>query len=329
MGSLKWGLIGAGDIARKRVAPALRDLPSCDLVSVSRSRADLAESFANEFGVPKWFADWRDQMSDDEIEAVYIATPVYLHAQQTIAAAKAGKHVLCEKPMGLSLRECDEMIAACQANNVKLGIAYYRRFYPAAIRAKEIIDSGEIGKVSVAQINAFEFFDPPADDPRRWLLDKTRSGGGPMIDFGCHRVEVLMNLLGQIGRVEGMTSNAAFGREVEDTALALLHFENGCCATITVSHASIEPRDTLEIYGTKGSIHIPVLNKGDMTVMSGGTTRFEQHPTGVNVHEPLIEDFTDAVLNRREPTISGHVGREVNLVIEQIYGSALAAEVRP
>src|SRR6478736_8492168 len=214
MTRLRWALVGAGDIARKRIAPALRDLPNCDLVSVSRSRADLAESFANEFGARKWFADWRDQMSDDEIEAVYIATPVYLHAEQTIAAAHAGKHVLCEKPMGLSARECDEMIAACQANNVKLGIAYYRRFYPAAIRAKEIIDSGEIGKVSVAQINAFEFFDPPADDPRRWLLDKTRSGGGPMMDFGCHRIEVLMNLLGQIGRVEGMTSNAAFGREV-------------------------------------------------------------------------------------------------------------------
>jgi predicted dehydrogenase len=329
MASLNWGLIGAGDIASKRVAPALRDLPSCDLVSVSRSRADLAESFANEFGAHKWFADWRDQISDHEIDVLYIATPVYLHAEQTIAAAEAGKHVLCEKPMGLSIRECDGMIAACQANNVKLGIAYYRRFYPAVKRAKEIINSGEIGKVSVAQINAFEFFDPPADDPRRWLLDKTKSGGGPMMDFGCHRIEVLMNLFGRIGSVEGTTSNAAFGREVEDTASALIHFENGCCATITVSHASIEPRDTLEIYGTKGSIHIPFLNKGEMTVLAGGTMRSEKQPTAVNVHEPLIEDFTEAVLNRREPTISGPAGREVNLAIEQIYSSALATGVTP
>jgi len=329
MTTLRWGLIGAGDIARKRVAPALRDLPTCDLESVSRSRSDLAESFANEFGARKSFADWREQIADNEIEAVYIATPVYLHAQQTIAAAEAGKHVLCEKPMGLSTKECDGMIAAALANNVKLGLAYYRRFYPAVIRVKEIIDSGEIGKVSVAQINAFEFFDPPDDDPRRWLLDKTKSGGGPMMDFGCHRVEVLINLFGPIGRVEGMTSNSAFSREVEDTATALLHFEKGCSATVTVSHASIEPRDTLEIYGTKGSIHIPVLNKGEMTILADGMTRSERHPSAINLHEPLIEDFTEAVLNHREPTISGHIGREVNLVIEQIYGSASGAGATP
>src|SRR6476469_5268564 len=116
MTRLKWGLIGAGDIARKRVAPALRDLPNCDLISVSRSRSDLAESFANEFGARKWFADWHEQVADNDIDAVYIATPVYLHAEQTVAAAEAGKHVLCEKPMALSIKECDNMIAACRAN---------------------------------------------------------------------------------------------------------------------------------------------------------------------------------------------------------------------
>ena len=150
MGVVRWGLIGAGDIARKRIAPALRELPNCDFVSVSRSRSDLAEEFAKEFGAPKWFADWRELVADPEIDAVYIATPVFLHAEQTIAAAKAGKHVLSEKPMALSVKECDEMIAACRANNVKLGIAYYRRFYPLIKRVKEIIASGEIGKPAFA-----------------------------------------------------------------------------------------------------------------------------------------------------------------------------------
>ena len=125
---MNWGLIGAGDIARKRIAPALRDLKNCDFIAVSRSRSELAEEFANEFGAKKWFADWREMIADKEIDAVYLATPVYLHREQTIAAAEAGKHVLCEKPMALNVKECDEMIDACQANNVKLGIAYYRRF---------------------------------------------------------------------------------------------------------------------------------------------------------------------------------------------------------
>ena len=96
MKKLGWGLIGCGDIARKRIAPALRDLESCDFVGVSRGRAELAEAFAKEFGARKHFAEWRDLLADEEVQAVYLATPVDLHAAQTIAAAEAGKHVLCE-----------------------------------------------------------------------------------------------------------------------------------------------------------------------------------------------------------------------------------------
>jgi predicted dehydrogenase len=316
---LRWALIGTGDIATRRIAPALRDLGNCRLVSVSRARSELADAFAKQFGVRKWFADWREQITDDEIDAVYVATPVYLHASQTIAAAEAGKHVLCEKPMAMSMKECDEMIAACGANNVKLGLAYYRRFYPNVIRTNEIIGSGEIGKVSIAQINAFEYFDPPAEHPRKWLLDNAKGGGGPMMDFGCHRIEVLLNLFGPIRQVEGVTSNSAFDREVEDTAAGLLRFETGCCATVTVTHAAVESKDTLNIYGTKGSIHIPVLNKGEMTVVVGDGTREEFHPTASNTHQPLINNFAEAVLNGRKPEVGGEIGRLVNSVIEQIY----------
>src|SRR5262245_33979092 len=100
---LKWGLIGAGDIVRKRIAPALRDLPNCNLIAVARNRAELAEKFAREFEIPRWYADWRELVNDPDIDAVYIATPVYLHAEQTIAAAQNGKHVLCEKPMAMNV----------------------------------------------------------------------------------------------------------------------------------------------------------------------------------------------------------------------------------
>jgi len=319
MATVRWGLIGAGDIARKRIAPALRDLPNCELISVSRSRSELAKEFADEFGARKWYGDWSEQINDDEIDAVYIATPVYWHAEQTIAAAEAGKHVLCEKPMALTVDECDEMMAACRANPVKLGIAYYRRFYPCVVRAKEIIASGEIGEVSLAQINAFEFFDPPENDSRRWLLDPEKSGGGPMMDFGCHRIEILMYMFGKINEAKGTISTATFKREVEDTAAALLRFEAGCCATVTVTHAAAEPRDTLQIYGTKGSIHVPVLNAGEMTIVESGGSRVETRPNAAHIHAPLISDFADAVLQNREPAVGGNMGREVNAVIEQIY----------
>src|SRR4051812_45450535 len=108
MAILRWGLIGAGDIARRRVAPAFLDLPSCELLAVSRARSELAESFAREFGAPRWYAHWQELLHDKEIDAVYIATPVHLHAAQAIAAAEAGKHVLCEKPMAMNVAECEQ-----------------------------------------------------------------------------------------------------------------------------------------------------------------------------------------------------------------------------
>ena len=319
MRKLKWGLIGAGDIARKRIAPALRDLPNCDLIAVSRQRAELAEEFANEFGARKWFADWRALVADEEVEAVYIATPVYLHFEQTIAAAKAGKHVLCEKPMALNPAECAEMIEVCRVNNVKLGIAYYRHFYPVIERIKQIIESGEIGKAVFANINSFEYFDPAPDNPRRWLLEKAKSGGGPMMDFGCHRIEVLTNLFGSVKRVESIITNVAFEREVEDTATAIFQFESGTCANLTVTHAAIEAQDTLDIFGSKGSIHVAVLNQNEIKIKSETGERVEDHPPHQNIHQPLIADFVEAIFNNCEPKINGEAGKMIAEIEVQIY----------
>ncbi|HRH45579.1 MAG TPA: Gfo/Idh/MocA family oxidoreductase [Pyrinomonadaceae bacterium] len=316
---MNWGLIGAGDIARKRIAPALRDLENCNLSAISRKNVELAESFAKEFSAEKSFADWRELIADDDIEAVYLATPVFLHKEQTIAAAEAGKHVLCEKPMALNVKECDEMIAACRVNNVKFGIAYYRRFYPIIERVKQIIATDEIGKPVMAQINSFEFFNPTAEHPRFWLIEKGKSGGGPMMDFGCHRLEVLVNLFGEVSKVKSLVANVAFEREVEDTATALLQFESGTCASVTVTHAAREPQDTLSIFGTKGSIHIPVLNQANIQIKTENGDRIESHPTHPNVHLPLIADFTNAILEDRAPLVSGEIGKLIQVLESRIY----------
>ena len=308
---VRWGLVGCGDISRKRVAPALRDSVLCELVAVSRARAELAESFAREFGARRWYSDWRELLSDDEIDAVYIATPVHLHAEQTIAAAKAGKHVLCEKPMALNVGDCDRMIAVCRVNNVKLGVAYYRHFYPAVRRVKELVDSGELGVPVVVQINAFEWFDPVASDARSWLIKKDLSGGGPMFDFGCHRIEVLLDIFGNVRDVKAVLANTFFDREVEDVATAMLQFERGTCGTLTVTHAAREPQDTFDLFCTHGSIHISVLNEGTMRVVTSDGERIETHPNAKNIHQPLIEDFANAVLTKRDPVVTGEIGRAV------------------
>ena len=316
-----WGLIGCGDIARKRVAPAIAELEGCELVAVSRQRAQLAQAFAEEFNATRHYTAWRDLLNDPQITAVYIATPVDLHAEQTIAAAEAGKHVLCEKPMGLNVSECVSMMAAARAHNVKLGVAYYRRFYPAIARAKQIIARGMIGRPVLAQVNAFEYFDPAPNHPRAWLLNKIRSGGGPMFDFGCHRIEMLLNLFGPISKICALTANVVHDREVEDTASALFQFVNGGCAVLSVTHAAAEPQDTLEIFGSRGSIHIADLNRGVMRVVTSHGEVAETLAPDANLHAPMIRDFVDAVLSDREPAVSGEVGQTVAMIEEEIYRS--------
>ena len=319
MQKVRWGLIGCGDISQKRVAPALRDADRSELSAVARAQADRAAEFAREFGARKHYADWRDLIADPEIDAVYVATPVDLHAEQTIAVAGAGKHVLCEKPMALTVADCDRAAAACREAGVRLGIAYYRRFYPVLDRIKQLIASGEIGQPVMARINAFEQFNPEPGEPRHWLIEKVRSGGGPMMDFGCHRIEVLTNLLGPIVRTQAFTDQVRLKRDVEDTAGAFVRFESGAHATLLVSHATFESQDTLDVFGSEGTLRVPVLNEGQLHIKTHERERVESHPPHANLHQPLIEDFVDAVIEDRDPAVGAEIGREVQRIEELIY----------
>lgn len=320
---VRWGLVGCGDIAEKRVAAALASAKGSALVAVARRRADLAAEFAARHGAKRWHADWRDLLEDDDVDAVYIATPVNLHVEQAVAAAEAGKHVLCEKPMALSPAECERMLAAARSHGVRLGVAYYRHHYPIVARMRELIASGEIGRPVLAIVQAFEMFDPAPGHPRAWLLKQDQAGGGPMFDFGCHRIEVLLDLLGPVATVRGFPVNVRFdNREVEDTCTAQLGFASGAQATLVVSHAALEPRDSLEIFGTTGSVHVDVLNGGSVRIVAERGARDEQHRPHPNLHQPLIEDFVDAIRNGREPAVTGEIGLAVARIVDAIYAKA-------
>lgn len=321
---LRWGLVGCGDISEKRVAPALRAAPGSALVAVARAQADKAADFASRHGASRSYADWRALVRDGELDAVYVATPVRLHAEQAVAAAEAGKHVLCEKPMALDPASCERMIAAARAHGVRLGVAYYRHHYPLVRRLRELLDKGELGTPVLAEAQAFEPFDPPPGHPRAWLLRRSESGGGPMADFGCHRVEVLLDLLGPVESAQGVATRARFpGREVEDTCVAVLRFRSGATGVVTVSHALHERRDTVDVYGSRGSAHVAALNTGVVRIVTGSGEREESHPPHANLHQPLVEDFVAAVREGREPTVTGDVGLEVARTIEAIYGDGL------
>ena len=258
-------------------------------------------------------------IADDEIDAVYIATPVYLHAEQTVAAAEAGKSVLCEKPMAMNPDECKQMIAVCESQDVALGVAYYRRFYPRSDASRRSSRRARSANRSSRRST------PSSDSIRRRARNvigcskKSKSGGGSMMDFGCHRLEILLNLFGPIERTTSAIGRALFGREVEDTCVASLEFESGAQASVAVTHAAFESRDTLDIYCSAGSIHTAFLNRGEIRIVTAAGERIECHPPHANFHQPLIEDFTRAVLDGREPEVGGDVGRAVAMVVDEIY----------
>jgi predicted dehydrogenase len=140
-----------------------------------------------------------------------------------------------------------------------------------------------------------------------------------MFDFGCHRVEVLVNLFGDVKAVKGLAGNVIFEREVEDTACALIQFGRGTLAVLSVTHGAREPQDTLEIFGSEGSVRIDALNEGRLSVTTKDGTSSERHPPHANLHQPLIDDFTRAVIEGRPPRVDGRTGQKVSEILEQIY----------
>jgi predicted dehydrogenase len=222
--------------------------------------------------------------------------------------------------MALDPAACERMIAAARGNGVRLGVAYYRHHYPVVRRFRELLRSGEIGRPVIVRLEAFEPFDARPGEPRSWLLRRSESGGGPMMDFGCHRVEVLLDLLGPVERVHGLATRVQFAkREVEDTCVAEMSFRGGALAVLSVSHAAFERTDSVVVYGTQGSAQVPVLNQGRLLVTTAAGRREEELPPHANLHQPLVEDFVAAVREGRAPAVTGEVGLAVARVMAAIY----------
>ncbi len=151
-----------------------------------------------------------------------------------------------------------------------LGVAYYRHFYPVVVRLRAIVAAAKSAIRSSRRLTPSNDSILQPQEERYWFVKRAEAGGGPMFDFGCHRIEILLSLFGPVRETVGLTANVVFDREVEDTAVAALRFASGPCATVTVTHAAVEPRDTVRIFGTAGSIHMRRLNAGGLLVSGTG-----------------------------------------------------------
>ena len=287
---LNWLVIGIGDVTRKRVLPAILAEPRSNLYAVLTRDPRKAEAYAGAVT----YTDIGEALRDSAIDAVYVASPVALHAEHTIASLRAGTHVLCEKPVALDFVQAESMAAVARESGRLLGIAYFRRLFPKLIRARQLIAEGAIGQPVLVEANYHGWLENPE---RGWLKDPALAGGGPLYDVGSHRIDACNFFFGKPLRATGLLSNSLHELAVEDSATTLIEYAGGIHAVVDVRWNSRIQRDQFHIVGVEGEISLDPLNGPTLRLLgSDGRLTEEQLPAHANVHYPAVENFVSAVL---------------------------------
>lgn len=334
--SINWGILGAGKIAERQMVTAIQQAAGQRLLAVMKRDLSQARAFAHQHGVPRAYATPAALLADPDVNAIYVATPPHLHVEQTIQAAAAGKHVLCEKPLALNTAQAQVMIDACRANGVQLMVCYYQRYNTRHQQIKQLLAAGAIGQVTALRVNFSDYFPPT---PGFWHHDPAISGGGPLMDLGIHCIDLVRFLCGPVVAVMAMVDTLAAPSPVEDTATLLLKLANGAQAVVTShwSTATFEPQQAngLEIYGTAGTIQAAPIQAKDSAgslrlLTAAGVQDFSVAPGGRRPHVALLEAFAQALAAGAPAPIPGEEGLAGLAVVEAAYQSAQSgARIQP
>ena len=319
---ISWAVVGIGDIARKRVLDALAKVPESRIRAVVTTHPERAREICAPYGVEKYYDDLNDALGDGEVNAVYVSTPVFLHAPQATASMQAGKHVLCEKPTALSFEEAVRMVRLAEECRVVFGVAFYRRRYPKLLRLAELIRDGVLGEVTYVWA-AYHGWVALEDLPgRTWFVEPDKSGGGPLPDVGSHRIDVLNFLFGPPRSVMAITGTQIQDYRVEDAATLLMEYGSGMRALLDVRWNSRIERDEFRVIGTGGEADLTPLNGPAFRVCLSGRSWTEDLPAHRNLHFPMVENFVRAVLHGEPLISSGRTAIETDRVIAAAYRSA-------
>ena len=322
MKRVKWMLVGAGDIARKRVAGALAQGKNSKLVAICSRTERHARSLAHEYGVTEISSDFTEALSATSAEAVYLATPAWLHVPQAIQALEAGKHVLVEKPLGLSAAECHRVVAAAQTNQKLAACAYYRRFYSRYAYTQTALQKCELGPIVSVHMTYSAPFNPASDDPKVWRIFSAQGGGGPLYDMGCHMFDVMIGLLGLPESVYAKCANVVHKWEVEDSAVVVMGLKDGAIAESRFNWNSKIWRHNFEIVGTEARIEWSPYDSGPVLRTVDRQTQQIDLPSAKNVHLPLVEDFVESIMTSRSPVTTVTEALKTNVLLDAIYSSA-------
>lgn len=340
MKKIKWGVIGCGGIADRKTIPGMMLANNVELVSVMDANLAVAEAVKEKYNAKYAFDNYEAILKQDEIEAVYIASPVFFHKEQAIAAAKAKKHILLEKPMALSVEDAEDIKKACDENSVKLGVGFLMRFHGYHQKIKEIIAEGKIGEI-VSMRGQFTCWYP--DIEGAWRQTKALSGGGALVDMGIHVIDLLQYLSGlKATEVVAFNQTQTFNYEVDDSSGLIMKMDNGSIAYVDSNFNIPDAASVakLEIYGTKGSIvasgtlaqaevgTVSVLISDDSLEYDANQDRGEIVPLSLegtplgNMYTKEVEQFGDAIINDTEPPVTAESAILDQKVVEAAYESS-------
>jgi UDP-N-acetyl-2-amino-2-deoxyglucuronate dehydrogenase len=334
MAEIGFGIVGAGMVARYH-ATAIGRTPGARLVAVCRDDASRADEAAAQFGVP-CEPGLAALLARPNVDAVCVCTPSGQHAAQAIAAARAGKHVLVEKPMALTLADADAMIAASRDSGVRLGVALQRRGDPVFQGVRAAIESGALGRLTLGAISVPYVRAPSYYASAAWRGTWALDGGGALMNQGIHLLDLLLWYMGDPIEVQASMATLAHTIEVEDCITAALRFAGGALGSVAATTAAAPGfPHRVEVYGDKGGVQI----EGEQIVrweVPGQELRTESpepgtvsagagaSPTGIGAvgHTRLLGDFVAAVQAGRAPLAPGEEGRRSLAAALAIYESA-------
>lgn len=314
---IHWIVLGAGDIASNQFVPALMSLESCRILAVIDKNLEAARKLAKACGAPHALTDVGEIRNLAEAEAVYVATWPALHCEHAVLAIEAGKHVLCEKPMAVSLAECDRILAARRSAGVHFMVGNNQRFHAAHQKVKQLMRENAIGPIVMAKadfLTSFRHRQGERFRPTQYRLTKGLGGGGVIMDMAIHAIDLVRYLLDdEVSAVGCFHDRLVYDSEAEDTAVIQLRFRKGTLGSLSISGGIPYGRNAVELYSDRGAIISEhslarVAEDTRVRVLLDGT--WTEYPTPpVDSFRAEIERFVDSVQQGIEVAVPGEEGR--------------------
>ena len=327
--AIGWGILGVGTHAENFMRPAISKVANAKLVAVCDVTMERTREFADRHGVERAYDSFGKMLEDPDLDVLWIATPNSLHARQTVQAAEAGKHVLCEKPMALTIADAELMVDACNRYKVKLGVDFQNRYHPAHVEAQRLIQSGAAGDISVATAQFCRGFSRGFG--KGWRNDPAIAGAGGLMGQGLHPIDLLRFLMkSEVEEVRALTDEAPPSRPVDEMDYMIFTFENGAHGVVISGMLAPRPDNNAILYGSRAKITckgtVGMWPQGELIVegdnLNMNMTFPVEDPAGPDLYIRVVEDFNRCIEEDSEPNISGYNGLQMVKITNAVLESS-------